>query len=268
MTMLKRASKNSKLVLNVKMISIICIIAYALFGCFGVKKVDSSSKPISHFLWNELLQKYVDNSGCVNYRGFIEDSLELNSYLKLLGENHPNNNWSVNEKKAYWINAYNAYTIQLVIRNYPLKSIKEIGGKIYRINTTWAIKFIDIEDVKYSLDNIEHDILRKKFNDARIHVAVNCASKSCPALYNKAFTSKDIDDQLDSLFEKFLNDTSRNVIDKEEIYLSKIFSWFNKDFKKGGKTLVEFLNNYQKEKIKENVKIKYLDYDWSLNQCK
>lgn len=240
--------------------------AAVLVSCFGVKKVKSDAKPVTHELWNDLLQKHVTDDGCVNYKGFIKDSTKLNEYLQLLSEHHPNDSWTKNERFAYWINAYNAFTIQIVIRNYPLQSIKDIGGGVYRINTTWAIKFIEIEGQEYSLDNLEHDILRPRFKDARVHVAVNCASESCPPLFNKAFTADKLENQLDSLFTAFLKNETRNKITSDKVELSKIFSWFKGDFKRDGGTL-QYLNKYSPVTINEDAEVSYLEYKWGLNEC-
>ncbi len=238
-----------------------------LISCFGVKTVKSDAKPIKHDKWDKLLQKHVTNDGCVDYKGFIKDSLELNEYLNQLSTHHPSEKWSKNERFAYWINAYNAFTIKIVIKNYPLESIKDIGGSVYRINTTWAIKFINIGEQTYSLDNIEHDILRPKFKDARVHVAVNCASESCPPLYNHSFEADKIDSQLDEIFKAFLKDTERNKITKDKIEISKIFKWFSGDFKRDASSIVEYLNKYAPIKINDDAEVEYLDYLWGLNEC-
>jgi hypothetical protein len=247
---------------------IVLLVMLMFLGCASRKKVVSSAVPVTHEKWEALLQKHVSSDGCVNYKGFIKDSVAFNNYLDLLSSHHPNDTWTINEKYAYWINVYNAFTIDIVIRNYPIASIKEIGGSIYRINTTWAQKFIVIESEIYSLDNIEHDILRSNFKDARVHVAVNCASESCPTLYNHAFEANKIDIQLNKLFKSFLADKSKNIITPDKVKLSKIFSWFKSDFKRNDKTLVEYLNDFLDVQINNEASIEYLDYKWELNECK
>lgn len=243
-------------------------LALTTFSCFFNKKIASESKPVIHDKWEVLLQKYVSDNGCVNYKGFINDSILFNEYLYLLSISHPNDkNWTKEEKMAYWINSYNAYTIKLIVDNYPVNSIKDIGGSIYRVNTAWAKKFIVVEGYEYSLDNIEHDILRPKFNDGRVHAAVNCASESCPILYNHAFAANKLDDQLTKVFTRFIGDTDKNVITENELKLSKIFSWFSGDFKKDGKSVIDFINNYSEVNISANASISYLDYGWGLNEC-
>lgn len=228
---------------------------------------ENAHEPVTHEQWSALLGKYVSLEGKVDYRGFIRDSLSLNAYLKLLEENAPNKNWTGNEQKAYWINAYNAFTIQLIIRYYPLRSIKDIGNSIQIpfINTPWDLKFIRIGDHTHDLNNIEHDILRENFDDPRIHFAIVCASRSCPKLLDTAYEAAKLDQQLDQQARIFLKDNTRNIISHDEASVSKIFDWFEDDFTRKG-SLIDFLNKYSEVRIGENVKISYLPYDWSLNE--
>lgn len=229
----------------------------------------SQSKAPSHELWNALLKKNVSINGKVNYKGFITDSAQLNKYLKLLSNNYPDEKtWSVNEQKAYWINAYNAFTVKLILKYYPVKSIKDIGGKIqiYKVNTPWDIKFFKIGNETFDLNKIEHEYLRKKFGDARIHFALVCASKSCPALLNEAYTAGKLDKQLEGQAKVFLSDKNRNDISADKPKLSKIFDWYANDFKAQGGTLIDFLNKYSTIKINSNAEIKFLDYSWDLNE--
>ncbi|MEP6513224.1 MAG: DUF547 domain-containing protein [Parafilimonas sp.] len=203
----------------------------------------------------------------VNYKDFKKDKAELDSYLKTLSENPPQSTWSENEQKAYWINAYNAFTVSLIIQHYPVKSIKDIGGSIYKINTPWDIKFINIGGKKYDLNNIEHSILRKNYDDPRIHFALVCASVSCPKLRNEAYTSAKLNAQLEDAGRDFLNDKSKNRISADKAELSKYFSWYKADFTKST-SLAEFLNRYSDVKLNANADIDFLNYDWSLNEQK
>ena len=162
---------------------LIIILFTTILGACGVSKVASDSQPITHEDWTVLLQKHVDIHGNVDYKGFVEDSVALNKYLQKISSHHPNDkNWSSNERKAYWINAYNAFTVQLIVRNYPTESIKDLGGVIYKVNTPWDIRFIEIERHDYDLNNIEHDILRERWQDARIHCAVAARLRPLPSL--------------------------------------------------------------------------------------
>ena len=176
---------------------LLLVVGFICTNCRTIKR-STDSKPVTHEIWDGLLKKYVDKNGFVDYKGFRSDSAALNQYLAVLEKAHPNDKyWSRDEQMAYWINAYNAYTVQLIVRNYPVKSIKDIKNGIPFVNTVWDIKFIKIEGYKYDLNNIEHNILRPVFKDARVHAAVNCASYSCPALRAEAYTAKSLNAQLD-----------------------------------------------------------------------
>ncbi|RYM32847.1 DUF547 domain-containing protein [Brumimicrobium glaciale] len=221
-----------------------------------------------HEKWDQLTKKYVTDDGFVNYKGFTKDSTKLNSYLKQLADNHPNEKWTSGQKKAYWINAYNAFTIQLIIRNYPVKSIKDLGGSVYRVNTSWDIKFIHLGDETYDLNNIEHNILRKDWDDARVHAVVNCASVSCPALRKGAFTGDKVEEQMDEQMKSFINDKTKNTIAEDKADVSSLFKWFSGDFKNNAPSVIAYINKYSKVKIKPGAEITYQDYDWSLNEAK
>ena len=213
-------------------------------------------------IFDSLLQKNVDKTGRVDYQSLKNNETLLDNYLAYIQNNEPTKDWSSNKKKAFWINTYNAYTIKIILNNYPLKSIRDIkiDGE-----TAWKIPFVKIGQKRYTLDQIEHEILRKKFNDPRIHVGINCASVSCPRLWDFAFTEDNIASSLDNLMKEFINDTTRNKISKKNVALSEIFNWFSKDFIKNG-TIISYLNTYAAIKISEKASIKYLTYDWSLNK--
>jgi hypothetical protein len=212
-------------------------------------------------VFDDLLQKHVTKNGIVDYMSFKIDENKLDSYISYLEITSPEKTWSKNKQKAFWINAYNAYTIKIILENYPLKSIMDImqEGK-----SAWKIPFVKVGGKTYTLDYIEHEILRKTIFDPRIHVGVNCASGSCPKLSNIAFTEKNIDSELSRLMKDFINDSSRNKISKESIEISSIFDWFKDDFTKKD-SLIAYLNSYSKTEINANAKISYLKYDWSLN---
>jgi len=224
-----------------------------------------AQKAPSHQQWDKLLKKHVNASGLVNYKGFQKDKAELDAYLKTLGDNAPQSGWSSNEQMAYWINAYNAFTVSLIVKHYPVKSIKDIAGNIYKINTPWDIKFINIGGKKYDLNNIEHGILRKKFDDPRIHFALVCAAISCPRLRNESYAAATLDAQLEDAGKGFLNDKSKNNITAGKAELSKYFSWYKGDFTKNG-SLADFINKYSQNKINGKTQINSLDYNWSLNE--
>ena len=225
-------------------------------------------KPPSHYVWNELLHKYVTPDGKVNYKGFIQDSVKLNLYLDSLSQHPPDaGSWSKEEQLAYWINAYNAFTVKIIISHYPLKSITDIRPRLYIpvVNTVWHIKFFKIGGTDFNLDRIEHGILRKIFSEPRIHFAIVCASYSCPPLRNEAFTAGKLDKQLDDQARRFINDPKRNTISVDKIQVSQIFNWFSGDFTKG-KTLIHYLNTYSTIQINDKATIKYMEYNWALNE--
>ena len=236
------------------------------FSACSVKTYKSDSKPITHELWNKLAKTHVSESGQVNYKGFLEDSVTLNQYLDLLSQNHPNKkNWTKDEQLAYWINAYNAFTVKLIVDNYPTKSIKDIKNGIPFVSTVWDIKFIKIEGATYDLNNIEHGIVRKQFEEPRIHTALNCASISCPKLRNEAFTANRLEEQLDDQMKYFVNNPVKNKITADHLQLSKLLKWYKGDFTKK-ENLIDFLNKYSDVKINKDAKISHLDYDWNLNE--
>ena len=209
-----------------------------------------------HSTWSEFLNKYVTKNGNVNYKLIHANQTDLNVYLNLFAKTSPDNTWSKNEKLAYWINAYNAFTIKLIIDNYPTKSIKDISKP-------WDKKLANINGKKVSLNYIEHDVLRK-MQEPRIHFAINCASVSCPKMLNTAFLPETLNSQLNTAAKRFIN-SKENRIEKENVKLSKIFKWFSDDFKISGNVL-DFINTYSDTKVSNKESYKYLDYNWSLNE--
>ena len=237
------------------------ILAFSLSGA-------SFAAAPSHSSWSTLLKKNVSVKGRVNYKGFISDSTALNNYLRLLSNNAPQTSWSQNEKMAFWINAYNAFTVKLVTVYYPVKSIKDIGGKIQIpfVNTPWDIKFIKIGDDVLDLNKIEHEQLRKTYGDPRVHFALVCASKSCPILLNTAYTAENLDEQLDQQARVFLSDKTRNDVTENKPKLSKLFDWYAMDFKTKERSVVDFINIYAPVQISPDAKLTYFVYDWNLNE--
>lgn len=238
-----------------------------LLGCSNVSVKQGEDNAVSHEIWNELLKKYVSKGGFVDYKGIQSDQEHLNSYLRLIESNPPNKEtWTDEEQIAYWINAYNAYTVDLILQYYPVESIKDIGSSIQIpfVNTPWDIKFIKIGDEAYDLNNLEHGILRKEFDEPRIHFAVNCASYSCPELRAEAYTGENLDQQLDEQARIFINDTRKNKISTKKAELSKIFNWYSGDFN-DEMSVEEFINQYADIKITKSTDVDYMDYNWELN---
>lgn len=224
--------------------------------------------PPSHLLWDELLKAHVTIDGIVDYQGFIKDKVKLEQYLNALSSSPPDKNtWTENEQLAYWINAYNAFTVKLIVDNYPVKSIQDLHPtfKIPLINTVWHKKFFQIGGEDTSLDQIEHKILRKEFNEPRIHFAINCASVSCPPLRNEAYVAEKLDQQLEEQGRIFINNLPYNKINADKVEISSIFKWFKGDFTKNG-SIIDYLNKFSKVQISSNAKISHLEYNWDLNE--
>ncbi|MBA4301804.1 MAG: DUF547 domain-containing protein [Cyclobacterium sp.] len=243
-------------------------VSMLLFSCQSSTLGLAGTKPPSHEIWDGLLKSHVKSNGLVDYKGFIKDKAKLEQYTKLLSDNAPDRKtWTKEQQLAYWINAYNAFTVKLIVDNYPVKSIRDLGPKfkIPMLKDVWHYKFFKIGGVDSSLDEIEHSILRKEFDEPRIHFAVNCASVSCPPLLNEAYTAEKIESQLQKVTTNFINDQNQNKITPDNAQISSIFLWFKGDFTKKG-TLIDFLNTYAKVKIKSNAKISHKDYNWNLNE--
>lgn len=250
--------------------TIILAISFLLINlsCGATSLEGSQSSPPSHEIFDDLLKKHVSKDGKVNYKGFIADMSTFEKYLKLLSDNAPDRKtWTKNQQLAYWINAYNAFTIKIIADNYPVESIKDLNPtlNIPMLNTVWTKKFIRIGNEEVSLDDIEHKTIRKEFDEPRIHFAVNCASVSCPPLQNEAFKAEKLDAQLEKAATEFINNPKYNKISKDKADVSQIFSWFKGDFTKKG-SLIDYLNKYSKVKINSNAKVSNLKYDWALNE--
>ncbi|MFN4255057.1 MAG: DUF547 domain-containing protein [Saprospiraceae bacterium] len=229
---------------------------FAQFAATQPTEISAVPKP-EHTAWNLLLQKHVSATGAVNYKGFQADKAALDAYLKTLAENTPQDDWTREREMAYWLNAYNAFTVKLIADHYPLGSIQKLdGGK------TWDVQRIMLGGKKYSLNQIENDILRPRFKDARIHFAINCAAKSCPPLLNRAFEEEGLNTLLDERTKAFISDPKFNQISASKASVSKIFEWYAADFG----DLRKYLNQFSKAQLKANAVIKFKDYDWSLNE--
>lgn len=208
---------------------------------------------------NSFLSTYVSANGNVNYASIKTNKSQLDDILTEFESNFPGSDWSSAQKLTYWINAYNIYTIKLIIDNYPTTSITNITAK------PWNKTFIKLDGKMYSLNQIENDIIRKQFNEPRIHFALNCASKSCPVLLNKAYTPATVYSKMTAQTKRFLSDASKNTFGEKEVQISKIFDWYSEDFTKGGQTVFDFINKYRTDQL-TNQKITYQEYSWDLNK--
>lgn len=230
------------------------LLLFLLLLCFN--STLTAQKSI-HSLWSTALKEHVDEAGHVNYAKWKEDTTLLDDYITSLEENPPAEFWSRNDSLAYFINAYNAVTVKLILDHYPLKSIR-------KLITPWRFKRFELEGEKISLNHIEHQILRK-MNEPRIHFAINCASASCPKLFNTAFYAHTMEEQLEEATTLFINDPLRNQLSKKEMAISRIFQWFASDFG-SKKERHSFIRKYATQPIDKNAKVRFLNYDWQLNE--
>lgn len=209
-----------------------------------------------HSIWDGLLSQYVTSTGRVDYSGLRKKLDLLDQYLDNLQQYPPNETDSPNATMAYWINAYNAFTVKLILDNLPVSSIMKLdNGKV------WDRKWVQLDGRTLSLNDIEHKILRKTFKDARIHFAVNCAAASCPPLYNRAWTASNLESALDQQTRKFINNSQYNQISETNLQLSKIFEWYASDFGE----IVPYINKYSSINVAKNALVNFVEYDWSLN---
>ena len=220
---------------------------------------------VDNSIYGTLLKKYVKD-GVVDYQGFNNEELKLDQYLKVLEETDTKT-LSHNDQFAFYVNAYNAWTIKLILGGYPgIKSIKDLGSLF---KSPWKKKICRIDGGVLTLDHIEHKILRPRFNDPRVHFAINCAAKSCPPLRSEPYYGETLDQQLDEMTVSFINDPKSNHLEGHTLYVSSIFKWFSEDF---NDDVVGFFLRYAEGELKRQIearrgkiKVKYLDYDWSLN---
>lgn len=244
-----------------------------------------SADTVDHSIWNRLLNKHVieideGHSTQVDYAEFKKSRGQLKQYLDSLSslDEGTFDKMHKSDQLAFLINAYNAWTIELIVTKYPdLESIKDLGNIFI---SPWKQKIAVLFGEKVSLDHIEHDLIRGsgRYNDPRIHFAVNCASIGCPALRNEAYTGDNLDAQLEDQTVRFLSDKSRNNIVGNTLQLSSIFKWYRSDFEagwKGANSLYEFIGLYgasmeitdeQFKSLKlDKLNLEFLDYNWKLN---
>lgn len=210
--------------------------------------------------------------GRVDYAGLMrDDQPALDSYLATLSGTCAEDyaRWSRADKIAFWLNAYNAFTVRLITNHYPLRSIRNIG---FLPGAAFRMPFIPMQGLRgddMSLDDIEHRVLRAEFGEPRIHFALVCAARSCPPLRVEAYRAADLDAQLDDQGRRFLGDRTKNRVEQAagKLYLSAIFKWFRPDFETNG-PLGSFVAPYLDLQATDivNFEIEFLDYDWSLNE--
>lgn len=232
----------------------------------------------SHKDWGWVLEHYQESDGRLHYGRLQRDikagkAPKFADYLSGLQavRDAEYNDWKESEKLSFLINAYNAFTVKLVSDEYPVKSIRKIGGIF---SNPWKKEFFSLLAGKIkTLDAIEHEYLRKKFQAPEVHAAINCASFSCPRLQREPFVPQRVTGQLDAAFREFLSDPSRNRYEQGtgKLFLSEIFKWFGGDFeaKYGGylKAIERLGPPAAKQALKAGGKVEWISYDWSLNDA-
>ncbi len=225
---------------------------------------------IDHGPWNALLEKYVDDDGRVDYATWLrtrDDVATLDRYLDHLSTASRTKRAAREARLAYWINVYNAVTVRGILREYPTKSIRNhtsVTG--YNI---WKHLLLPVDGERYSLEDVEHEILRK-MDEPRIHFAIVCASVGCPRLWNQAYTADRLDEQLTANARNFFAQPRNFRVDGRTAHLSSILDWFGKDFGATNSRQLKAIAPYVPAEHRAAVArgrldVKYLDYDWSLN---
>ncbi|TDJ65795.1 MAG: DUF547 domain-containing protein [Planctomycetota bacterium] len=230
-----------------------------------------------HTAFDRVLRRHVAGDR-FDYAALRADPAGLRAYLSSLEAVRPSDfsSWSRAERYAFWINAYNAYTLMIVAQHYPVASIRDIGSAE---TTVWDDSFIPLgalhgDSRRLSLNQIEHEILRADFPDARVHAAVNCASIGCPPLRAEAYVAERLEEQLDSQARAWIADAARTRFEaqSETIRVSKIFEWFEDDFVRDAGGAIQWIERYAPQPQAawiadaRAVKLRYLEYDWDLNE--
>lgn len=260
---------------------------------FFVNTAFPQPDPNFYDAYTDTLKLYVDEQGMVDYSGLKQNHFELDSFLSKIAQFDDSKfeKWSDNDKIAFWLNVYNALVLKTVIDHYPIRAGRLTSlifpkNSIHQIPGVWTGIEFDVMGQQVPLDHIEHKILRVQFNEPRIHMSLVCASIGCPLLRNESYAGDILGNQLDDQTRKFLSNPQkfRVVRDKNVVYLSSIFDWFDKDFLKKYSTeekipghsrkdsaVLDFIASYVDKNDRDYIysgkyKIKFLKYDWSLNE--
>jgi len=233
-----------------------------------------------HVDWTQILSAHVKGDA-FDYAALQKDRAKLDAYVAALEAVKPEElaAWDPKQAYAFWINVYNAYTVKRVVDGYPVKSIRDLGDEKISV---WDRELIplgklapDLRKEKLTLNDVENKILRPKFKDARVHAAINCASKGCPPLRAEAFTAEKLDAQLDEQVKAWLGDPKRNRFDRAagKLEISKVFEWFAEDFQKEAGSAQAWIAKFRLQDkdwldTKKKLAVTYLDYDWALNDAK
>jgi hypothetical protein len=239
--------------------------ALALTAILLAFATGAAGNTVDHTLLGDLLAKHV-RDGVVDYAGIKAEEKKLDQYLSVL-ENTDPDALGREEQFAFYINAYNAWTIKLILTGYPgVKSIKDLGSLF---QSPWKKEIARINGRALTLDDIEHKILRPTFKDPRVHFAINCAAKSCPPLLPEPYRGETLDSQLNRVTRDFINTPGNHRLEGDTLWVNSIFKWFAEDFNDdpGG-----FYRKYAQgdlkrilEEKRDRLRVKFLDYDWSLN---
>ena len=251
-----------------------------------VASATGQARGFDHRAWDALLREHVvatrgGHATQVDYGAMRADRARLKRYLGATSavSREQFDHWPKAEQLAFLINAYNAWTVELILTSYPrLNSIKDLGSLF---QSPWSKRFIPLLGEERSLDDIEHKLIRGsgRYREPRIHFAVNCASIGCPALRSEAYSAARLDQQLQEATENFLADRSRNRLDGDTLRVSSIFKWYEEDFEQGWRgatSLPRFLALYRnalslsasdvRRLLDGEIDIDFNDYDWRLNR--
>lgn len=257
----------------------------------GIPVTAQETSPFDYEPYESVLSQFVNERGFVDYDALDANAQQLNLFIDTLGKlSRPAFEiWDDEEKKAFWINAYNAITLKKIIDNYPIqsvffKSIMYPKNSVRQISGFWDVKTTPVMGEPMTLDHIENNILRVRFKDPRIHFALVCGAASCPPLRQEPYVASRLDIQLDDQVKRFLNREENLRVDEQKkiVYLSSIFKWYDDDFTEKYKpennptgyrddryAVLSFIKQYKPDIIgqvlEQEYKIYFTDYDWSLN---
>lgn len=246
-------------------ISAATMLALLVVTLLPIRHTATASPALDNTLYAGLLARHV-HRGMVDYRGLKQEEPLLDRYLDLLAAVDPGL-LAPNAQFAFYVNAYNAWTLKLILNHYPgITSIKDAGSFW---QSPWKKKLARIDGDLLTLDEIENDILRPQFKDPRVHFAINCASKGCPPLYGVPFNGRDLDRQLDHVTRAFIDDPARYRLEGDVLFVSRIFKWYREDF---NDDIIGFFQTYAEGDLKallqtkaRDLDLRFRDYDWSLN---
>jgi hypothetical protein len=274
-----------------KPIASFVFMAFLLFSLFTRAECEESN--FSYESYSKTLADHMNENGRVNYKKLKENRVEFMTFLRALEslERESYELWSQEEKIAFWINAYNALTLEAILKNYPIKStffrsLTFPKNSIRQIPGVWDTMTFVVMGKDITLDAIEHGVLREEFQEPRIHMALVCAAKGCPPLRQEPYNGEALSEQLNDQASRFLSDKKNFFIDKKKgvVYLSSIFKWYREDFftsessderlegyKPREKAVLNFIFRYLSEEDSKFLAmgpllVKYLKYDWELNE--